>query len=273
VNFDLVQPPPNTNNVFIIHIVHTTIGGTNGFLLSWYAPTNDIFQVQETPSLPPATWNTFSNIITYTGPLTPTNGLFTFFDNGTQYPFTNAMRFYRVLLLQASGTLILPGQSNYIAVVSQPMVVTNTATDSNPSATVTYNLTDFPTPATNALISASGIIKWTPGTNDAGAEFKFTTVAQDNNLPPLSATNAFTVFVMPPPAIHSAIITSTNVTLQWTASTNDLFQVEWTTNLNPVVVWKTLPQTVSSATGAFSLTDTNAPAAMKFYRLIWLPLP
>ena len=53
------------------------------------------------------------------------------------------MRFYRVLLLQASGTLVLPGQSNYIAVVSQPLVVTNTATDSNPSATVTYNLTNY----------------------------------------------------------------------------------------------------------------------------------
>ena len=271
VDFALVQPPA-TNGVFISSVVYTHNGSTNGFLLSWYAPTNEAFEVQESSSLQPVMWNTFSNIVTYTGPLTSTNGLFTFFDNGSQYPF-GPLRIYQVLLLQSSGgSLVLPALSNYVANVSQLMTVANTAADSNPSATVTYNLTDFPTAAPAPVVN-NGIITWTPGTNDAGTEFKFTTVAQDNNLPPLSATNAFTVFVMPPPAVRSAIITSTNVTLQWTAATNDLFQVEWTTDLVPVVVWNVFPRTNSSATGAFSFTDTNTPQGDKFYRLLWLPLP
>src|ERR1019366_2692163 len=93
-------------------------GTTNGFLLIWFAPTNDIFQVQWTPSLSPATWLTFSNIITYTGPPTPTIGLFSFFDDGSQTGGFGPMRFYRLILLQATNTLTLPNQTNYIAIVS-----------------------------------------------------------------------------------------------------------------------------------------------------------
>ena len=93
VNFNLTPVVNPTNNpVTISGIVYTNISGINGFLLTWYAPTNDTFQVQETPSLTPATWSTFTNIITYSGPLTPTNGLFQFFDDGSEYPFT-PMRF------------------------------------------------------------------------------------------------------------------------------------------------------------------------------------
>ena len=78
---------------------------------------------------------------------------------------------------------------------------------------------------------------------------------------------------MPSPPIGHAAVTSTNTTLTWTAKTNDLFQVQWTTNKLPAVVWSTFPQTVTSTTGSFSFTDTNKPGAMKFYRLVWLPLP
>jgi alpha-tubulin suppressor-like RCC1 family protein len=273
VNFRLVAVvSPPTNAVVISGIVHTNIGGTNGFLITWFAPSNDVFQVQETPTLEPAVWQTFTNIITYAA-LTPTNGFFMFFDNGSQYPFGPA-RFYRLLLLTSGSSLVLASQPNFVAMVSQPFSVTNSATDSNPAATLNYTLADFPTPSTSpAINSTNGIINWTPGAGDSGAEFRFTTVVADNNLPPLSATNAFTVFVMPAPTVQRAAVTSTNVTLQWTASTNDLFQVEWTTNLNPNIVWTLFPQTIVSTTGMFNFTDTNSPRGDKFYRLLWLPLP
>ena len=70
-----------------------------GFLLTWYAPTNDIFQVQFTATWRRQTGRRFSNIITYTGPLTPTNGLFTSLMTGRKYPFGRAavlsVAFYR----------------------------------------------------------------------------------------------------------------------------------------------------------------------------------
>lgn len=268
---DVIPVPPA---VTFSSIVYTNIGGINGFLLSWFAPTNDTFQVQETTNLQPVVWNTFAGTVTYTGPLTPTNGLFQYFDNGLQYPF-GPERFYRlVLLLQAiPNPLALLNQANIIATVSQPISVVNTAVDGNPAASLAYSLVVFPAPATNATISATGVIHWTPGPTDSGGAYKFTTGVIDNGLPPATATNAFTIFVQPPPAIANTIVTSTNVTFNWTAPTNDLFQVEWTTNLNYTVIWHTFPQTITSASGSFTFTDTNTPATMKFYRLTWLPLP
>ncbi|MGH7950631.1 MAG: LamG-like jellyroll fold domain-containing protein [Limisphaerales bacterium] len=269
VNFGFISSTnAATNAIFISSIIYTN----GGFLLTWFAPTSDVFQAQETASLtPPISWNTFSNIITYAS-LTPTNGMFTFFDNGSQFPF-GPMRYYRLLLLQATNTLILPRQTNYIANVGMPLTITNTATDSNAGAILNYVLTSFPLPSTPATIAANGIITWTPGAGDSGGAFKFITAVTDNSAPPLSATNAFTVFVLPPPAISNVVATATNVTLRWLAPTNDIFQVEWTTNLTPVVDWIPFPPTITSTDSFFTFTDTNAPLATKFYRLLWLPLP
>jgi hypothetical protein len=265
-----VLPFTPSGSIVFQSIIHTTIGGTNGFLLTWLAPTNDSFVVQETASLQPVDWNSFSNIVTYSGPLTATNGVFTYFDNGAQYPF-GPMRAYRLMLVQ-EDVLILPNVLNYTLTVGEPLIVTNIALDSNPDVLLTYSVTDFPA-ATLPPTITNGIITWTPYRRDTGSEFKFTTSVADNGTPPASTANQFTVFVLPSPAIASAVATSTNVTLNWSASTNDLFQVDWTTNLNPVITWTAFPQVFSSTTGTFSFTDTNRSSVMKFYRLIWLPLP
>ncbi len=269
---NVLPPTP----IFFTGIIQTNISGKNGFMLFWLAPTNETFQVEQTPGLMPATWNTFSQIVTYTGPLTTTNGLFTFFDDGSQHPFGPQRAYRLMLLLQSSSsqnTLKLAAQSNAVIVVSQPLTVTNIATDSNLGAILSYTLSEYPTPATNATISTNGMISWVPGPADAGEAFKFTTVVMDNGVPQATASNNFTVFVGPAPAIHSAVVTSTNLTMQWTASSNNLFQVEWTTNLSGTIVWQSFPQTITSSTNAFKFTDTNAPTTMKFYRLLWLPLP
>ncbi|HEV2330405.1 MAG TPA: S8 family serine peptidase [Verrucomicrobiae bacterium] len=261
-------PPPIP--VTRVSIIATNISGVNGYLLTWFAPTNDYFQVQETSNVSSPPWTTFTNIISYNGPVTSTNGMFSFFDNGAEYPF-GPMRFYRLLLLEANA-LYLPVQSNYVLSVSQPLVVTNTAVDSGTNVTLVYNLADFPTPATNALVTTNGIITWTPGPADAGSAFTFTTVVIDDGLPPAGATNSFTVFVRPTPVITGATATTNSVTVQWSASKNDLFQVEWTTNIISST-WTLLPQVVTSTTGSFIFTDNNPPVAMKFYRLVWLPPP
>ncbi len=261
-------PPQFT---FPMSIVYTNMGGTNGFLLTWYAPTNNYFKVQETPVLyAPPVWSTFNSVIAYTGPVTSGNGLFSFFDNGVQYPF-GPTRFYRLQLLQPNG-LYLPSQSNYVVSVSEPLTVTNTAFDSDTNATLIYSLTDFPSPATNGLIGTNGIITWTPGPADAGNAFTFTTIVTDNGLPPATATNAFTVFVLPAPIITSATATPNSVILQWTASKNDVFGVEWTTNLT-AGNWTLMSPSVTSTTGTFTFTDSTSQAAAKFYRLVWLPPP
>jgi hypothetical protein len=86
----IVNPVPGISSV---------VYSNGGFLLTWFAPTNDIFQVQVSTNLAsPIVWITFSNLITYTGPLTPTNGMFSFYDDGSQVPFAS-LRFYRLQLV------------------------------------------------------------------------------------------------------------------------------------------------------------------------------
>ena len=75
---------------------------TNGsdFLLSWLAPTNDIFEVQVATNLAsPIPWQTLATNITYRGPQTPTNGWFSYLDSrtNTAVPF-GPIRFYQLLL-------------------------------------------------------------------------------------------------------------------------------------------------------------------------------
>jgi hypothetical protein len=274
VDFHLVtstNPPPLTNAIPIFSIIHTNIGGTNGFLLTWFAPSNDLFQVQWTTGLVPASWATFTNIVSYnTSAFTsPTNTQFNFFDDGSQTGGFGPTRFYRLILLGSGtpNTLTLPAQTNFTVSVSTLVTVTNTATDSNANAILTYSLINS---SPNASIDNNGIITWT-NASPAGLAARFTTLVTDNGAPMASATNMFTIFVAPFPSITNVTVTATNTTLSWLAPTNDQFQVQWATNLAPVINWKTFPTIITSAAGIFSFTDTNAPLVIKFYRLLLLP--
>jgi hypothetical protein len=58
--------------------------------------------------------------------------------------------------------------------------------------------------------------------------------------------------------------------LTWYAPTNDIFRVQWTTNLADTN-WTQFPGIITSTNGIFSFTDTNAPLVIKFYSLLLLP--
>jgi hypothetical protein len=89
----------HTNAVFISSVTSTNMTGTNGFWLTWSAPTNYLFEVQWTTNLVPVvTWRTFPDIIGYSTLVGPSNSLFNFFDNGAQGGL-GPLKFYRLLLL------------------------------------------------------------------------------------------------------------------------------------------------------------------------------
>jgi hypothetical protein len=146
VNFHFtgISQPPSTNTIPISGVIHTNMNGTNGFLLVWYAPTNDLFQVQWSPGLLQP-WNTFTNIISYHTFIDPTNSEFEFFDDGTQTGGLGSGRIYRLILLNpGSGLPVLPGGSP----------VTNTV----PAGSVTFYQVNTPTNAnyaTNSILSAT----------------------------------------------------------------------------------------------------------------------
>ena len=133
-------------------------------------------------------------------------------------------------------------------------------------------------PESPGVPMADGAISAAPGAESAGLAptpaglaALFTTVVSDNGLPPAQATNYFTVFVAPFPAITNVAVTSSNVILSWLAPSNDQFEVQWTTNLASPITWNLLPGTNTSTSDVFSYTDTNTPVTMKFYELILLP--
>jgi subtilisin-like proprotein convertase family protein len=273
--------PAGGINWFAVSVPTNATAATNLLLFATNLPVNVWFSTNVPPSITstndfdllPAATNGASVLTTNSSPTNIVPGGVYFLGvqntNGVAVNYAIEVNFE----LLATNTLKLPKQTNYIARVGMQLVVTNTATDSDTNLTLTYTLTNWPAALTTAMINSNGIITWTPGAPDAGGSFKLTTTVADNGLPPLSATNAFTVFVLPAPAISNVVVTATNVTLRWTAPTNDLFRVQSATNLAPVVIWTTFPQVITPTAGLFMFTDTNPPVPMKFYRLLWLPLP
>jgi hypothetical protein len=253
----------------ISSIVYTNMGGTNGFLLTWFSASNHLFQVRWTARLLPASWNTFTNIVRYNPafPAVATNAQFNFFDDGSQTGGFGPTRFYRLLQLGEVNTLTFPAPGNVVASNLTTVIVTNAAVDSDTNAVLTYHLLSAPVGA--AINSNNGVITWT-NISPAGVAARFTTVVSDNGVPAAYATNSFTVFVTPLPTITGVTVTATNTSLTWIAPTNDQFHVQWTTNLAPPN-WMLFPGNITSTNGVFNFVDTNAPLLMKFYELILLP--
>jgi hypothetical protein len=81
--------------------------------------------------------------------------------------------------------------------------------------------------------------------------------------------------IAPPPIIISDIVYAPNgVLLQWSASTNLQFQVQWSRTITPPA-WGSFTNRVSSVTGDFSFLDDGSQSggtgAPRFYRLRQLP--
>jgi len=73
------------------------------------------------------------------------------------------------------------------------LTVTNTASDADvPANALSYTLLS---PPFGAQISTNGVITWTPTEAQGPSTNTLTTVATDDGVPPLSATNSFTVVV------------------------------------------------------------------------------
>jgi hypothetical protein len=226
----------------------------------------------------PAHWSTFNGVISFTSFINATNSKFQYFDDGSQTGGFGPTRFYRLQLLDSPTNtspffLNSPGPLFYI-LPSVPFMVTNSAKDWDvPAQTLAYTVTNS-LAANNVTINPlTGIISWTPDISLAGQTNVITTIVFDNGVPPKSATNTFNIVVTTnvPPIISSISIVANGVKFQWTAPTNEQFQVQWTTNLAQPS-WQAFPNVITSATGNFSFVDTNTPLLlMKFYELILLP--
>jgi hypothetical protein len=301
VNFHLLV---FTNPAIVISsITHTNIGGTNGFWLTWFAPSNDLFQVQWTGNLaPPQAWSTFTNIVGYNTNVftSPTNTQFNFFDDGSQFPF-GPLRFYRLLLLGSGLTngvpqtnSIPPGGITYysISVPTNADFSTNSLFMTNGPLNLLFNQAVPPT-GTNAgdylLFSASANASAILGTNSPPPFFvpggTYYLGVQNTNSFAVNYSiqvnfHLFTNAPVNPVSISS--ITYTNVggtnavLLRWIAPANYQFQIQWVTNLAAPIAWNTISNVViTSTTTNYSFLDDGSLdggfGPLKFFRLIEYP--
>jgi hypothetical protein len=299
VDFHLVSS--NTVPIGISGIIATN----GGFLITWFAPTNDLFLVQETPTLAPANWQTFSNIVSYTS-VTPTNGIgfFEFFDDGSQFPFVGPTRFYRLILL--TGIFSGAAQTNTVAAngidyfaISVPAnadIATNLLSSATAPVNLLFNQTNPPTgtsPGDFELLA-----------NSTGGSTNLTVAGSPSLVPGatyylgVQNTNNFAVTfslqvnfhltapsnpLTNPVSISSVVFTNINSAngffLKWLAPTNDIFQVQWTTGLVPAN-WQTFSNFISYDANFFANptntqfdffdngSQTGGLNSPRFYRLI-----
>ena len=114
-------------------------------------------------------------------------------DNGLQ-PLS-ATQSFSVTVLASNNPPVLAAIADRTVVVGMTLTITNVATDpDSPPQVLTFGLGAGA--ATNAVIDAtSGVFTWTPTQADIGTN-AFSIIVTDNGLPPLSATQSFSVMVL-----------------------------------------------------------------------------
>src|SRR5205814_1743546 len=149
-----------------------------------------------------------------------------------------------VYVIEANSAPTLPGQIDFTIPELTTLVVTNTAADPDvPANRLSYALQSGPG---NAMISVDGVITWRPADSQVPSTSVFTTVVTDNGVPPLSATNSFTVFVLlrQPVVVRFQAGAGNNLVLSWSSpSSNWLLQEtatleapDWTNSTNSVQI-------------------------------------
>src|SRR2546421_4548701 len=108
-------------------------------------------------------------------------------------PPLSATSSYTVTVTEVNSAPVLPVQTNVTMAELTTLTVTNMASDSDiPGNNLSYQLVN---PVANLNITTNGMIVFNPGEVQGPGVYTVTTVVTDDGLPPLSATNSFTVTV------------------------------------------------------------------------------
>jgi hypothetical protein len=178
-------------------------------------------------------------------------------DNGT--PPLSATNTFLVIVREVNmpPTLSTNISTQFVNVLTL-LTVTNTATNTNIHSTITgYRLVN---PPTNMVISANGIITWTPSQSQGPSTNIITTVVTNFNPydlvnPNLTATNSFTVIVLAPTPVF--------LTNSWNGS---VLTLSWSQGMLLQATNLLGPWVTNGATESFAVQpSTNGP--LMFYRV------
>jgi Putative Ig domain len=216
---------------------NATINATNG-IFSW------------TPMQSQAGTNHFSVIVT---------------DNGSP-PLSATQSFAVTVIATNTPPTLAPIASRTIHAL-MTLAFTNSASDPDVGETLTFSL-DPGAPAGASIGATNGVFAWTPADSQTGTN-DLTVRVTDNGLPPLSATQSFTVIVEPRPVLTIAV-TNGIVTLAWSAIAGLAYQPQFNADLTDAV-WTAFPSNVM-ATGPFAgATDTSGTNTSQYFRVLVVP--
>jgi uncharacterized repeat protein (TIGR03803 family) len=190
-------------------------------------------------------------------------------DNGQ--PSLSATQSFSVVVLPTNNPPVLAAIANQTITVGTQLVITNRATDpDSPPQVLSFSLGNGA--AANATIDpASGVFSWTPTAAQVGTN-AFRVVVSDNGLPSLSATQSFSVVVLPinTPPVLAAIANQTITVGTQLVITNRATDPD----SPPQVLSFSLGNgaaanaTIDPASGVFSWTPTAAQVGTNALRVI-----
>jgi dextranase len=164
---------------------------------------------------------------------------------------------------------VLAAISNQTILAGTALVITNTASDADiPPQTLTFSLLNAPT---NAAINAiNGVFTWRPTIAQSPSTQNVGVVVTDSGVPPMSATQAFTVTVIQPvqPIIKGPLVAIGQFGFWVTGDAGPDYTILASTNLSS---WDLL-FTANSPVLPFFWADTNSLAfTRRFYRVLLGP--
>ena len=175
------------------------------------------------------------------------------------------------VLVPANTAPTLNAISNCTLIAGQTLTFTNVASDPDaPPQTLTFSLLSAPSGAT--VNATNGIFSWRPTISQSPTTNQISVTVTDNGVPPLGATQSFSVMVLKPanPVLSPASATFSNgvFSLRVNGDPGPNYSILASTNLT---VWTNV-FTATSPSLPFVWNDTNtANLPRRFYRVVLGP--
>lgn len=175
-----------------------------------------------------------------------------------------------VLTVSAGNTPpMLTAIGNKLVHAESLLLITNVATDADwPAQTLTFSLAPG-APAGASIVPTTGILTWTPATNQIGQTYPISVVVTDNGVPAMNTIISFNVNVGLPFKISGVTVLENHLTFTWPTLAGKSYQVQYTTNLSNAPWLDLGPPRV--ATGeSLSTTEATSPgnSSQRFFRIV-----
>jgi hypothetical protein len=159
---------------------------------------------------------------------------------------------------------------DYSISTGQTLTFANAATDNDSTRVLTFSLVNGP--ALASVNGSNGVFSWRPGTADVGTTNSVTIRVTDNSVPPLAASQTFTVSVTAPsesPTMGSTRISQGQIQFDINGPSGVSYIIQATDSLPPTQ-WTTV-QTTTPTTIPFTFAETNSGLPGRFYRVLLSP--